>query len=310
MSLRNNGNPLVSVIIPNYNHAKYLDERIQSILNQSFQDFEIIILDDKSNDDSLEVIDKYRDNSHISCIIVNDANTGKPCMQWKKGITIAKGDLIWIAESDDTCSPFFLERLVALHHSSDVVLAFCRSQRIDDNGCLSFTYDPGISDGIWSGKDFIANSLGKRCYIVNASSVLFKKKFFADISEDYLNLQGSADWLFWIELCKQGDIGFCGEVLNYMRYHESNATIINSLKGINYFADKKIIDYLYSQRLISKYTYKQNLHYKILEIKSRKFETEQIRRDLLNLWGGNTLRYQLRSLLSMVLNKFDCLLWS
>ena len=95
-----------------------------------------------------------------------------------------------------------------------------------------------------------------------------------------------------------------------MRYHESNATIINSLKGINYFADKKIIDYLYSQRLISKYTYKQNLHYKILEIKSRKFETEQIRRDLLNLWGGNTLRYQLRSLLSMVLNKFDCLLWS
>ena len=310
VSLEKNSNPLVSVIIPNYNHAKYLNERIQSILNQTFQNFEIIILDDKSNDDSLEVINKYREDPHVSHIIVNDANTGKPCMQWKKGITIAKGELIWIAESDDTCSPFFLEKLLALHHSENTVLAFARSQRIDDDGHLYFTYDPGISEGVWNGKDFIASYLGKRCYIVNASSVLFKKKFFASISEDYLNLQGSADWLFWIELCKLGNVGFCGEVLNYMRYHESNATIINSLKGINYFADKKIIDYLYFQGLISKYTYKQNIHYRILEIKSRKFETETIRRDLLNLWGGNTLGYKVRSFLSMVLNKLDCMLWS
>jgi glycosyltransferase involved in cell wall biosynthesis len=53
-------NPLVSVIIPNYNHARFLDERIQSILNQTYQNFEVIILDDKSSDNSVEVINKYK----------------------------------------------------------------------------------------------------------------------------------------------------------------------------------------------------------------------------------------------------------
>ncbi len=49
-------NPLVSVIVPNYNHSKYLSERLSSIINQTFQDFELIILDDASTDDSLEII--------------------------------------------------------------------------------------------------------------------------------------------------------------------------------------------------------------------------------------------------------------
>ena len=61
--------PLVSIIIPNYNHAQYLDERIQSVLKQTYQNFEVIILDDKSTDNSLEVINKYKDNS--DCFLYN-----------------------------------------------------------------------------------------------------------------------------------------------------------------------------------------------------------------------------------------------
>ena len=57
-------NPKVSVIIPNYNHEKYLDERIQSVLNQTYTDFEVIILDDVSKDNSKDVIEKYRSNPH------------------------------------------------------------------------------------------------------------------------------------------------------------------------------------------------------------------------------------------------------
>ena len=53
--------PLVSVIIPNYNHARFLDERIQSILNQTYQNFEVIILDDISSDNSVEFINQYKD---------------------------------------------------------------------------------------------------------------------------------------------------------------------------------------------------------------------------------------------------------
>ena len=82
--------PLVSIIIPNYNHADYLEERIRSIFNQTYTNYEIIILDDRSTDNSIEIINKFRDNSHISNIIINEENSGSPFKQWFKGISLAK----------------------------------------------------------------------------------------------------------------------------------------------------------------------------------------------------------------------------
>ena len=95
--------PLVSVIIPNYNHARFLIERIDSVLNQSYKNFEIIVLDDKSTDNSVEIIMKYSNNKHVSQIVINDENSGSPFLQWQKGFKLAKGELVWIAESDDYC---------------------------------------------------------------------------------------------------------------------------------------------------------------------------------------------------------------
>lgn len=83
--------PLVSVIIPNYNHAQFLDERIQTVLNQTYQNFELIILDDKSTDNSLEVINKYKNDPHVSEIVVNEENSGSTFKQWHKGFELAKG---------------------------------------------------------------------------------------------------------------------------------------------------------------------------------------------------------------------------
>lgn len=70
--------PLISVIIPNFNHARFLDERIQSVLYQTYQNFEVIIVDDKSTDNSLEVIDKYKDNPHVTQVVVNEENSSSP----------------------------------------------------------------------------------------------------------------------------------------------------------------------------------------------------------------------------------------
>jgi glycosyltransferase involved in cell wall biosynthesis len=66
---------LVSVILPNYNYAHFLNQRIQSILNQSFTDFELLILDDASNDDSLSVIEKYASDKRMR-VIQNSENSG------------------------------------------------------------------------------------------------------------------------------------------------------------------------------------------------------------------------------------------
>ena len=69
-----NTTPRVSVILPNYNHARFLKERIDSILNQTFQDFELILLDDCSSDNSVEVLEEYRNNPHVSHIELNEQN--------------------------------------------------------------------------------------------------------------------------------------------------------------------------------------------------------------------------------------------
>lgn len=95
---------LVSIIIPNFNHAAYLEQRIESVLKQTFQEFELILLDDSSTDKSWEIMMHYADHPLVSHCIRNEINSGSPFKQWKKGFDLAKYDLIWIAESDDFSS--------------------------------------------------------------------------------------------------------------------------------------------------------------------------------------------------------------
>ena len=75
---------MVSVIIPNYNHSAFLKERIQSVLNQTYSDFELIILDDCSSDKSRDIIESFRSNPKVSHIIYNDRNSGSTFRQWNK----------------------------------------------------------------------------------------------------------------------------------------------------------------------------------------------------------------------------------
>lgn len=99
-----------SVIIPNYNHAKFLKERIDSVLNQTFQDFELILLDDYSKDNSREILGSYESDSHVTHILFNEINSGSTFRQWLKGFELSKGEYIWIAESDDFADLHFLEK--------------------------------------------------------------------------------------------------------------------------------------------------------------------------------------------------------
>jgi len=89
-------NPLVSIIIPNYNHARYLEQRLDSVFNQTYQNFEVIILDDCSTDNSLEIIEKYKDNPHLSLVVVNETNSGSSYKQWDNGIKFYRVLLLFL----------------------------------------------------------------------------------------------------------------------------------------------------------------------------------------------------------------------
>src|SRR5580658_7167935 len=105
--------PKVSVIVPNYNHARFLRRRIDTILAQTFQDFELILLDDCSTDESRSILREYASAPRVR-FEFNEVNSGSTFKQWNKGVRLTQGKYVWIAESDDYADIRLLERLVAV----------------------------------------------------------------------------------------------------------------------------------------------------------------------------------------------------
>lgn len=223
--------PVISVVIPNFNHAQFLNQRIDSILNQTYQNFEIIILDDCSTDNSRDVIETYRDNKKVKHIIYNTVNSGSPFIQWRKGIDLAQHDYIWIAESDDYSHPAFLEKTVAqLTNNVETVLCYSNSNVVTNGSVMadaepSLYYNKLFGTTRWSanfvndGMDELKNYMGGFCTIINASSCVFSKATFPYQNTSINQYKYCGDWLVWIEIFTKGNIAFINEPLNYFRIH-------------------------------------------------------------------------------------------
>ena len=278
---------LVSVIVPNYNHAQYLDIRLKSILAQTYTDFEIIILDDNSIDNSKEIIKRYEKDVHISHIICNKTNSGSPFIQWNRGFQYAKGDLIWIAESDDCCEPTFLENVVAeFERNSNLSFAFSRSIKIDENGNKGNILRPMFaSDVRLNGKEFNMKFLIWGNKVWNASSVVFRKSNALTVNKQYMDFRGAGDWLFWIEMAEKGDVAVISEPLNYYRIYSKNTTNFMRMNGMEDVEDKKIYDFIisnYHLSWINKVRLQKCFIYKILY--ENKYTTADVCKESLRLW--------------------------
>jgi glycosyltransferase involved in cell wall biosynthesis len=229
----------VSVIIPSYNHEKFLQSRIESVLDQKYNDIEIIILDDNSSDNSKEIIEKYRGHPKIVRIIYNQENSGSTFKQWQKGISHANGDLIWIAESDYVADKYFLEKLINLVNlSENVSLAFVQSIKIDfQDKVIGKWYTQDNENEIWksnfvmNGKKFIKHYLIFQNYIPNASAVIFKKQFVGIEKIIDTSFKINGDWMFWTSILRNGNLVYCSEILNKTRFHVAKG----STKNINNF---------------------------------------------------------------------------
>src|SRR5512132_380859 len=133
LQLLRKGTEAVSVIVPNYNYAEYLEARLASISNQSYPICELIVLDDASTDHSMAVLTAFREKTGIDWkLIAGDTNSGNVFRQWKRGVEAASGDLVWIAEADDFSFSGFIERLAGVFaRHPDVSFAFCDSVAVD-----------------------------------------------------------------------------------------------------------------------------------------------------------------------------------
>lgn len=281
--------PLISVIIPNYNHANYLDERIQSVLNQTYQNLELIILDDKSTDNSLEVINKYRDNPHVSQIVVNEHNSGSAFKQWHRGIELAKGELIWIAESDDYCSPNFLEVLVNNHIASNSVFTFCKSKLVDEGGNKlreNHQMSRAKGDIVLSGRQFISEYLGFSNEVQNASCAIFNKSEALSVDKDYMDFKGAGDWLFWLELAEKDNVCYINQELNNYRLH-NNTTSKVVKNGVEFHEMKTIYERLRNKGLLSEKDFKKCRQNNLQLIKSLDEIPQEVKSELYEMWDVN-----------------------
>lgn len=296
--------PFVSVIIPNYNHARYLLERLESVLGQTYQNFEVIILDDCSTDDSRDVIEKYRHNPHISQIVYNEENSGRVFKQWKKGLSLAKGDLLWIAESDDKCEPTFLERLVQcfIDHPT-LSLAFSKSLLFNDAG-KTWTMDTeGLNEGVYTSRVFISRFMSRGCPMLNASSCLFSRNAFQRISNCYTEFRCSGDRMFWTLIAEQGDVAVVDERLNHYRKHGDNTTAYGFQHGINQRETKLILDYILDKGYIDLKTYRIISRLYLKRFVFELLTDKQLKHDIYEFWGFSSLQ-QLSLRLEAIRNKY------
>ncbi len=243
-------NPFISIIVPNYNHVQFLEQRLTSIYKQTYQNFEVIILDDASADSSLEILRVYKNHPKTSHFIINEKNTGSPFKQWKKGLELANGEFIWIAESDDSCELDFLEKQIVAIQSYDVVVA--QTKTFTTEGLGKNVIHPAFKNGPVS--KFTIDSL-LRIPILNVSTTLFKNKPKAQFKKSHFaTFSIIGDRVFYYEFFLGDTLFLNQETTSYFRQEGTGLSNLDT-KGLKYLAA-----YFYEHVQFIEYVKKREVH--------------------------------------------------
>ena len=240
--------PLVSVIVPNYNHAPFLKQRLDSIYRQTYAHYEVILLDDASTDESVDILREYADQ-HVrnTRLIVNDTNSGGVFHQWSKGLALAKGDYVWIAESDDYCDVDFLEKVVKGLDYQSVMISFARSVFME-NGKKVWSTEEAFEDLplAWDSEfmmpahKLVNKGFGIKNLIVNVSSAVFRNvgTLPTEVVSAWERMSLCGDWLFYLWLIRGGCVYYTPATTNYYRIHK-NSTSKRVQKTSHYYSEVK-----------------------------------------------------------------------
>jgi|GEM_PF-586132 len=182
----------VSAVIPNYNYERYLTERIDSVLAQTYPVAELIILDDCSTDGSVRLIKKYMATYRAQHgeggvpmrLIRSRKNSGSAFAAWARAFKYASGDYVWICEADDSCHERFLETVMRGFDDPATALSYCESLTMDEKGRLQkenlrdwidiFGTGRWDRDYICDGRQEVAESMCVNCTIANVSSAVMR----------------------------------------------------------------------------------------------------------------------------------------
>ncbi len=236
----------VSVIVPNFNYARYLPQRLQSIRAQGHAVAEVILLDDASNDGSQALLQDLAARFDVPVqLVLNEKNSGSVCHQWARGVEMARAPFVWIAEADDLAEAGFLDSLLPCFDDAGVVMAYCQSRQIDAEGRVTapdyLDYTGDIDAQRWradytrSGHEEIAAALAVKNTIPNVSAALFRRDALAPVIREalpeLLGYRNAADWVLYMRLLLHGRLAFRAAALNQHRRHAGSVTIAAANKA-------------------------------------------------------------------------------
>ena len=232
----------VSVAVPNYNYGRLMGDRLGSIFQQTYPVHEVIVLDDRSTDDSLEVIKATAAAwKRDIALVPNKVNSGSVFKQWRKAAETATGEFLWIAEADDLSEPNFLAEVMnVMQDDPNIGLAFSDSSALSQDGSLLWENYKGYyaqiapdaltADEIFDGPDFVALFLSERNVILNVSAVVWRRevllRVLAVCEKELSTFRMAGDWRLYLEALavKGSKIAYVSTPLNKHRRHAESVT--------------------------------------------------------------------------------------
>ncbi len=226
---------LVSVVVASYNHAEYLEQRMDSLINQTYSNIEILVIDDCSTDNSVEILEKYASHAKVR-LIVRERNGGWVVVS-NQGVEMSVGEFVIFANCDDACDPHMIERLVdAMRTNPTAGISYCRSLMIDDQGMLlgdDFLIRERAfrlrchNDALLTQKE-MSRFLLHSCVIPNLSAALFRRRSYISCGGLTPEYRVCSDWDLFFKIAAHYDVAYVAQPLNEFRQHKT--TIRNSTK--------------------------------------------------------------------------------
>jgi glycosyltransferase involved in cell wall biosynthesis len=227
---------MVSIVVASYNYERFLKNRIDGLLAQSYSDIEIIVIDDMSTDNSVSVLNNFASNRKVR-VIANNSNSGWVAVS-NQGLAESLGEFVMFANCDDIADVDLVKGLVEpLFLQNSIGVSFCRSSMIDENGFRTGTdfsfrsrsFRRYCRESGMIPKQLFQEMLLHSCVIPNLSGVLFRRELLEEIGGFSRRYEICSDWHLYFELSKRTNVFYTSTELNGFRQH--NGTIRSSAKS-------------------------------------------------------------------------------
>lgn len=230
--------PIVSICIPSYNSEEFIAKTLESVLNQSLTDFEVVIVDDRSTDGTVSIIRRFTD-SRIK-LIQNEQNLGL-AGNWNKVLSCARGDYVKLLGDDDILYPECLSRQVAALGSSansGAVLAICNRNVINARNEVVMRRRFPFRPGLVNGRKLIRKCVRWGLNLIGEPVVgLFRRRVLNETAMCDASNPYYIDLALWAELLKRGDAYIDPEYLAEFRVSRARTTARIGRRQAAYFRD-------------------------------------------------------------------------